>query len=198
MWSVWDKITLEMVPKKLLGEKPIMLRHNLIFYLGHCPNFLDLQISKVVDGLSLEKYSYYNEIFERGIDPDVDDPQKCHPHSKVPEVWPPLEEILEYQCAVHAKLETVYKSKKINHDIASAIWVSFEHQLMHLETFLYMILHLDDIMPPTKYTPDFEAEAKKAKAMRVPNKWFQIPSQKITIGIEDLGDAQTNKGSFGW
>lgn len=39
---------------------------------------------------------YYQQIFERGIGPDVEDPEQCHSHSEIPDEWPPLDEILDY------------------------------------------------------------------------------------------------------
>ena len=42
----------------------------------------------------------FTEIFERGIDPDVDNPMICHQHSCLPENksdWPTLSEIRKYQ-----------------------------------------------------------------------------------------------------
>jgi L-histidine Nalpha-methyltransferase / hercynylcysteine S-oxide synthase len=34
LWKAWDMVTLEMIPKELLNEKPIHLRHPCIFYIG--------------------------------------------------------------------------------------------------------------------------------------------------------------------
>ena len=33
----------------------------------------------------------FDEIFDRGIDPDVDDPTQCHAHPEVPDAWPSLD-----------------------------------------------------------------------------------------------------------
>ena len=30
----------------------------------------------------------FDELFSRGIDPDVDDPTHCHDHPEVPDRWP--------------------------------------------------------------------------------------------------------------
>ena len=38
--------------------------------------------------------NFYWQIFERGIDPDVDNPEQCHAHSEAPDEWPPVEQIL--------------------------------------------------------------------------------------------------------
>ena len=37
LWKAWDLVTLQMIPKGLLHEKPIHLRHPCIFYLGEEP-----------------------------------------------------------------------------------------------------------------------------------------------------------------
>jgi L-histidine Nalpha-methyltransferase / hercynylcysteine S-oxide synthase len=34
LWKAWDMVTLEMIPEDLLLEKPILLRHPCIFYIG--------------------------------------------------------------------------------------------------------------------------------------------------------------------
>lgn len=69
-----------MIPDEHLLVKPIALRHPFLFYFGHIPTFLDLKLS-LWDNQKTEPV-YFGEIFERGIDPDVDDPSQCHWHSK--------------------------------------------------------------------------------------------------------------------
>ena len=39
LWVAWDNATRAMIPKEELMDKPIKLRNNLIFYLGHIPTF---------------------------------------------------------------------------------------------------------------------------------------------------------------
>ena len=39
LWNAWDIATRAMVPQEELLNKPIQLRNNLIFYLGHIPAF---------------------------------------------------------------------------------------------------------------------------------------------------------------
>ena len=74
LWTAWDFVTTTMIQDH--SEIPIALRHPFIFYLGHIPAFLDIQLSKILGGLTEPKE--YAEIFERGIDPDMDDPSICH------------------------------------------------------------------------------------------------------------------------
>jgi hypothetical protein len=184
LWKVWDVVTRQMIPEADLLEKPIKLRNACIFYLGHIPTFLDIQLCKVSGEPACEP-SHYPKIFERGIDPDVDNPEHCHAHSDIPDEWPPLEEILAYQDQVRAKVLKLVKSSEISRDVGRALWIGLEHEIMHLETLLYMLLQSDRTIPPTSITPNFEGLAEAAKDSQVENGWFEIPKQQITIGLED-------------
>ncbi|TQS35347.1 hypothetical protein Golomagni_04234 [Golovinomyces magnicellulatus] len=198
LWRLWDRITREMIPEISLHQKPIRYRNPIIFYLGHVPTFLDMQIQKVTKSSIEIQYSYFTEIFERGIDPDVENPEKCHRHSVIPESWPPVEMILKYQSKVRAKIVGFYKTQNIPRQIARAIWLGFEHEILHTETLLYMLLQSDNTLPPTESLPDFVADAEKAKNSRVPNQWFHVPNQRITIGLDDPEDNLESEGPFGW
>lgn len=72
----------------------------------------------------------FHQFFERGIDPDVDDPTKCHDHSELPEIWPALEEILEYRERVKERIRVLYKDPEAmtNRTIGRALWIGFEHE----------------------------------------------------------------------
>ena len=199
LWATWDIVTKEMLPKQELTEKPIKLRNACIFYLGHIPTFLDIQLTKTTKMAPTDPASYY-AIFERGIDPDVDNPQHCHDHSEIPDEWPPVDEIAAYQGRVRARLGKLYEGgvENLPRTVARAIWVAFEHELMHIETLLYMMLQSDrTLAPPHMGVPDFERMAKKAFEGRVENKWFDVPAQDVTLGMNDPEDA-TDNVHFGW
>jgi L-histidine Nalpha-methyltransferase / hercynylcysteine S-oxide synthase len=200
IWAAWDTVTRGMIPDDELLNKPIKLRNACIFYVGHIPTFLDLQLSKATKQ-PLSEPSYYTKIFERGIDPDVDNPDHCHDHSEIPEEWPPLKEILGYQTQVRAKVESLYdkKCRGWPRSIGRSLWIGFEHEIMHLETLLYMLLQSDRTLPPPRtIRPDFEKEAEVAARESVLNNWFTIPEQEITIGMEDPEDNSGPDHHFGW
>ncbi|KAI0445910.1 DUF323 domain protein [Xylaria telfairii] len=200
LWAVWDTITRRMLPNEELLDKPIKLRNACIFYLGHTPAFLDIQLTKTTkDGPTSPRY--YHSIFERGIDPDVDNPENCHAHSEIPDEWPLVDDILAYQSRVRARLSSLYDNgvEGIPRDVARAIWVGFEHELMHMETLLYIMLQSDKTLPPPDIpAPDFRALARDAKLSRVENKWFDIPAQDVTLGLDDPDDVLDSSGHFGW
>ncbi|KAK2616840.1 Ergothioneine biosynthesis protein 1 [Conoideocrella luteorostrata] len=200
LWSAWDIVTKGMLPKQELTEKPIKLRNACIFYLGHIPTFLDIQLTKTT-GLAPTHPTSYHIIFERGVDPDVDNPEKCHDHSEIPDEWPPVEEITAYQGRVRVRLAELYEKgeENIPRNVARAIWVGFEHEVMHIETLLYMMLQSDKTLPPPHMgMPDFERMAKKAFQARVANKWFDIPEQVISVGMNDPEEDAHHNGHFGW
>ncbi|KAI3337709.1 DUF323 domain protein [Ustulina deusta] len=200
LWAVWDVITRRMLPNEELFDKPIKLRNACIFYIGHTPAFLDIQLTKTTkEGPTSPRY--YHSIFERGIDPDVDNPENCHAHSEIPDEWPQLHDILAYQSRVRARLSSLYDNgaENIPRHIARAIWVGFEHEVMHMETLLYIMIQSDKTLsPPTIPPPDFQALARDAKLARVENKWFDIPEQSVTLGLDDPEDDLDSDSHFGW
>lgn len=200
MWAAWDDLTRKMIPDEELFEKPIKLRNACIFYLGHIPTFLDIQLTKTTGEKATEPASYW-DIFERGIDPDVDNPEMCHDHSEVPDEWPPAHEIVKYQERVRRRLKELYSRgvSELSRNVQRAIWIGFEHEAMHFETLLYMMLQSDRTRPPPRGAkPNFEEMAEAAKKARVPNAWHHIPEQKVAIGTDDPENGTDPNVHFGW
>ncbi|KAI8987005.1 hypothetical protein BDB01DRAFT_719898 [Pilobolus umbonatus] len=168
LWKSWDMVTQHMMDNNtMLFERPIALRHPFIFYLGHIPAFLDIQLSRhsvdeVLGITGLTHPAKYADIFERGIDPDMDDPTKCHPHSEVPadnNDWPSLNSILSYKSNIRNRLrnllsywEATESSPQLVRSItkrhARIVWMCFEHEAMHLETILYMLIQSPRTLSP--------------------------------------------------
>ncbi|KAJ5102025.1 hypothetical protein NUU61_004247 [Penicillium alfredii] len=194
LWAAWDIVTRTMIPREELWSKPIKLRNALIFYLGHIPTFFALREKPT-------KPKSYQQIFERGIDPDVEDPEQCHSHSEIPDEWPPLDEILDYQERVRNRARSILQQNTASHDrcLNEALWIGFEHEAMHLETFLYMLLQSDKALPPVGIAhPDFTQMAQQAKNHAKPNEWFRIPKQTLAVGLDDSDETVMPKHSFGW
>ncbi|KAF6841865.1 duf323 domain protein [Colletotrichum musicola] len=200
LWTAWDAVTQQMLPSEELLDKPIKLRNACIFYLGHIPGFLDIQLTKTTKEPPTEP-AYFQPMFERGIDPDVDNPEHCHWHSEIPEEWPPVEQIIQYQQNVRERLKDLYKDgiHQIPRSVAQGIWVGFEHEIMHMETLLYMMLQSDKTLPPPDVEhPDFKRLASKARHARVANEWHDVPEQVITIGMDEPGLEDGITAYFGW
>lgn len=85
-------------------------------------------------------------MFERGIDPNMEDPSKVHAHSVVPtkmEDWPQVEEIVEYRDRVRVRLQGIYEERldnkepeEIDRRLVRVLQMVYEHEVMHLETLL--------------------------------------------------------------
>ena len=131
LWEISDFITNQVITSDRLMNKPIDLRHPYIFYLGHLPVFMDIQISKALNESPTDPL-YYTEIFERGIDPIIDHPSQCHPHSEVPSKWPQADEILSYRDRVRERFRKIL-SIPASTRLARAIAMAFEHEAMHIE-----------------------------------------------------------------
>ena len=197
LWNAWDIVSKAMVPRQELLSKPINLRNALVFYLGHIPTFLDIHLTRALRGKPTEPEAY-QQVFERGIDPDVEDPEKCHSHSEIPDEWPPLAEILDYQQRVRDRVRAICQSEKLSRRLGKALFIGFEHEAMHLETFLYMLLQSEKTLPPPGVgRPDFAGIFHNARRIEKANQWFIIPEQTVTIGLDDPGDKIPDV-SFGW
>ncbi|KPI39163.1 uncharacterized protein AB675_4514 [Cyphellophora attinorum] len=200
LWAAWDTVTKGMVPEDELLNKPIKLRNDLIFYLGHIPAFADIHHTKATGDSYVEPASF-PKMFERGIDPDVDDPSKCHDHSEIPDSWPSLAELTEYQDRIRARFVDSIGSGRVETDrrLGRAYWLAYEHEAMHLETFLYMLIQSNRVLAPPGYAlPDFERLASEAAERRAQNGWHHIPGGKISMGLEDAENDEGPDRFFGW
>ena len=128
LWAAWDIVTRHMIPEEELLSKPIKLRNCCIFYLGHIPTFLDIHLTRATGDVATKRS--YQSIFERGIDPDVDNPENCHAHSEIPDEWPPVREILDYQEQVRNRTRSLFHDKSVDADrkLGRAMWIGFEHE----------------------------------------------------------------------
>lgn len=129
LWAAWDVVTRQMILESELLSKPIRLRNCCIFYLGHIPTFLDIYVTKATQGLPTHP-ALYTQIFERGIDPDVDNPENCHAHSEIPDTWPPVDEILSFQDRVRTRVSQLYNTRAVesNRWLGRCLWLGFEHE----------------------------------------------------------------------
>ena len=101
-WARTDRIFEILAPGAWLAQ-PIALRHPFIFYLGHLPAFAWNHVGGELLGRPTFNAGF-DDLFSRGIDPDVDDPSRCHDHPDVPSAWPSVPEVLAYRDHVRAAL----------------------------------------------------------------------------------------------
>jgi len=190
-WARTDALFGLVAPDAILS-RPISLRHPFIFYVGHLPAFAWNHLCRGVLGRSSFQ-PYFDEIFERGIDPDVDDPAQCHAHPEVPDRWPDLGDVIAYRDLVReAVLELL---PEVENHAATDVMAKhgrvcsmvIEHELMHQETLLYMVQQLlpEEILRPPESVRYPTGGALSPRPI-------EIPSGKVTLGAMFDGPV------FGW
>lgn len=217
MWKAWDLVTLGMIPTHLLHVKPIDLRHKCLFYLGHIPTFYNILLSKLLRQPYVEPRKF-TAIFERGIDPHVDDPDHCHNHSDVPERdedWPALSEIVRYRDRVRERVLDLYRElesgkRPLTRRLARTLTMVLEHDSFHIETLLYMIIQKADsgcsgaLPPPGIRAPAWVELVKQWDAIPTPvQRSVELGPEVIALGRDDsevddhtATDAESHE--FGW
>jgi ergothioneine biosynthesis protein EgtB len=132
-------------------------------------------------------------MFSRGIDPDVDDPARCHDHPEAPDRWPDLGSVLAYRdrvrAAVRQSIDAVAErsGSDLMADQGRVFAMVVEHELMHQETLLYMIQQLT---PELKVRPAWLPAYRCGPA--APRRTVTIPAGRVTLG------ADFEATPFGW
>ena len=128
LWATWDTVRSILREEDLL-TKPINLRNCCLFYLGHIPGFLEIHLNRSTNGKPTEPAAF-QKLFERGIDPNVENPELCHAHSEMPDNWPPVEEMIKYQDRVRDRVRALYAAGEpsSNLKLAYSLWLGFEHE----------------------------------------------------------------------
>ena len=107
--------------------------------------------------------------------------------------------MLEYQARVRERVLQQTDIADSDRKVGRALWLAFEHEAMHLETFLYMLLQSERVLPPPgSSVPDFKAMAAEARQNRVPNKWHRVPASTVTLGLDDPENDLGPDRFFGW
>jgi len=170
----------EFIFKGLIGEEnlshqPILLRNPFAFYWGHISSFSD-RISLDLPGREHER-----EIFERGVDPDVDDPTKIHRHSpRHQDAWPTPEEFKKYDKEVEHGLCQQITEGGVNRDMLMALG----HAEMHHETLMYMVMQSDKKNKQANQKHPFADFAPPPTESRsIPSeKFVHIKSTQVNLG----------------
>ena len=161
-------------------DRPIAVRNPIVFYEGHLPAFCVNTLVKLArGGKGIDPV--FESLFERGIDPEdetaVRDPA---------EAWPSRSEVQAYGRAADDMIEDALRNLEEDPLQIEAAHAIFEHELMHQETFVYMLHNLP-----------FEKKIRRsAAAPPLPSKRagetgaVAIPPGAVTLGA--------NGSAFGW
>ncbi|GAA5905979.1 hypothetical protein JCM5296_001307 [Sporobolomyces johnsonii] len=202
LWRAWDWLMHDIIPPSLRFTKPIPLRHVPLFYVGHAPAFRDIHLSRYFNE-PLTSPAHFADIFERGIDPNVDDPSIIgHSHSQVPQTdadWPKFEEIVEYEHSVRERVRRVYDEHegKWERKLARVLMMVFEHEMMHHETSVYICLQactslnlpggtaLPDFASLARFTARQIAHEQATLGPDARKSTVAFPAQTISVGHDD-------------
>jgi len=189
-WARTDRI-FEIIPAEEIERQPIVWRHPFIFYVGHLPAFSWNQICGSL--LKWKSFNpYFDELFCRGIDPDVDTGE-CHWHPEVPQAWPNLADTLEYRDrvrgAVLESLETIgrLRSNDLMAQNGRVFQMVLEHEYMHQETLTYMLQQVPLVRKRrSRFMPVYSFQPAPA------SQTIAIPAGKARLG------ADISELPFGW
>ena len=125
-------------------ERPIGLRHPIVFYEGHIPAFsFNKLVREALGGASVDPD--FERLFERGIDPA--DRSDAARHAR--DAWPERERVAAFAAACDAAVLQAFAKADLTNAAASpllergqAAWTILEHEEMHHETLLYMLHRL--------------------------------------------------------
>ena len=169
-------------------EKPISLRHPVVFYEGHIPAFSVNTLIKrglgrpgVDDGLE--------RLFARGIDPEI----QAVDVDVVLDQWPSRERVTDYVAAADQAILDALESAEIEkngHPVlhrGQAVFTLIEHEELHQETLSYMWHRL----PFSKKNQDIEA-GKIIEGVVPASTRIRVPAGRARLG------ARPDEIPFGW
>jgi len=170
--------------------------------LTFSPTFLDIYLTRLTNGKHTEP-EFFKDIFERGIDPDVDDPTKIHAHSEVPvdeADWPQLQEVLAFRDRVRKRLRGIYDDlesgkMEFTQRAARVLFMTYEHEGQHAETLLYMLAQSLDTESPGA-TPDWEVLKNTWTIDK--QKIIEVAGGEITMGHDDPEQEDDKDKSKDW
>jgi len=185
-WSTSDRL-FGMLTADGWHQRPIALRHPLVFYRGHATAFAWNQIGRGVLGRG-DWNAELDELFERGIDP----PDEETARAQAIDDWPALAVIERYRDEVRNALREAWNdvgARASEHVLAErhrAYALVLEHELMHHETLVYQYQALDPrfLERPTGTELDLGPAADAGTV--------SIPKGRATLG------ADFDAVEFGW
>lgn len=188
LWKTWEDTDALFCHIANWDAQPIDLRHNLSFYYGHCTAFAKLRL------LPETLYTLLDEMYSRGIDPNVENPEVCHDHPPYdPSKLLSKSDLLNFVNSSRHSIEKAVRHEVHMHQLRMVL----EHEKMHQETICYMLAQLrrqsgDAAFCPvasdsaafyfncTNYGSLSTENAKKKNVCKV-----RVPTTLVHLGIHD-------------
>ncbi len=168
-------------------DRPIDLRHPIVFYDGHLPGFaFNTLVRDALGGTSID--AQLETLFARGIDPEITTPPGTESESGR---WPSRSEVRAFTVEADRRVIAALENdvSDVTGAVAEAAGTILEHEAMHQETLAYMWhrLPLEAKRRPAGYQAATSAEASPPV-----REWIEVPAGCVTLGADrrDL--------AFGW
>lgn len=126
-------------------------------------------------------------LFSRGIDPDLDDPSKCHDHPDVPDAWPEWDVVVGYKDGVRDGILKALRDGSLEEWKARLI---VEHEAMHVETLYYMLAQSSYNITRTPWM--------KIDPVMPKEEWVQVPGGDASVGRPHPARDDRSFEAFGW
>ena len=171
-------------------ERPIPLRHPVVFYDGHVPAFaVNAFLKKGLGHPGLD--AGLETLFARGIDPA----DRAAASAAAVAGWPPREAVRRYGERADEAVLDALESGPLDGDAnpvlrrGQGVFTMLEHEEMHQETLLYMWHRLDPRFKrrPAGYEPAGAGDPAPAR-----REMAAIPAGRATLG------ADRARTRFGW
>jgi iron(II)-dependent oxidoreductase len=174
-----SKAIFDLIGEETYYDRPIALRHPIVFYEGHLPAFsFNTLVKRGLGEASIDPR--FEALFARGIDPHE---STAHSADHARGGWPTREALQQFadeadrrvlEALAHADLD------QPGHPLmerAEAAFAILEHEAMHQETLLYMWhrLPLHHKRRPEHYRPEIGGASPRQE-------WIRVPAGRVTLG----------------
>ena len=160
-------------------DRPIPLRHPLVFYDGHLPGFSFNKLMREALGApSLNPE--FERLFERGIDPS--DLTEAKRHER--DAWPTRRQVQDFGAACDSAILRAFADADLSENASPllerghAAFTILEHEPMHHETFLYMLHRLPLERKRAQGHKDALTESEPQRTGRM-----AVPAGRATLGV---------------
>jgi ergothioneine biosynthesis protein EgtB len=162
-------------------QRPISLRHPIVFYEGHLPAFsFNTLVKRGLDKPSID--ARLEQLFARGIDPHESQTGTAPSRAGG---WPERSVVRAFAAEADRQVLDALAHGDIERaghpllDRAEAAYCILEHEAMHQETLLYMWhrLPLEQKRRPAGYAPRVHGPAPTAE-------WVTVPAGTATLGAD--------------
>lgn len=188
-WQLSDELFHIRITEDKALSRPISLRNPFVFYFGHLPSFAWNTIRTSLTPSPPPMHNTWDSLFSRGMDPDVEDPTKCHDHPAPPPEWPKWKDVAAYSTAVRHAIRDLACSR--NGPSARVLHLVAEHEVMHVETLYYMLaqsMRTTDCdwrsNSSTGARSSSQDGASTLQAPRPPVEWVKVQSDSVALGAK--------------